>query len=427
MPGQVFQVVQCYSCHTFQVQQRKKVNKWVCKMCGEKQSIKKVYGEGSGADCRVHVQKLNTLRGEMDHTQQSAMLQPAHTGPELGHPDLGHSDLQYRQDSQLMSRWGQFMDDTPQTEEWGDDDGDNDHRWTTDKKMFKESIKQSKKRKKSQGTFSQHSLKGDNPFSSYTSQSVSSWDNPDSYMNIRDSGNSKADDLCDKYQSTDDCHLQLPDQRLRNHSKNNGGLSSDSVKKVMTSVVKKQKTSNQDVAVRSKWSNFIDNEESDDSDCSESTMRFGRTECNPEHDSSGLQMGGQTASSMWSVFVDSAPSEPPMSQEGSHVTEPFSSSLRSNVNVSGANMTCYHGYIDEVIGQSVQRELSQGHSHLDGRKRSSKTCDNNSGSPEQHRANTGMDRCGLEHVEGKENRPHLQTSSMFSVGDVDDADLEIDF
>lgn len=48
---------------------------------------------------------------------------------------------------QLMSRWGQFMDDTTQTEEGGDDDRDNDHRWTTDKKMFKESIKQSKKRK----------------------------------------------------------------------------------------------------------------------------------------------------------------------------------------------------------------------------------------------------------------------------------------
>lgn len=64
-------------------------------------SVLQVYGEGSGADCRVHVQKLNTLRGEMDHTQQSAMLQPAHTGPELGPPDLGHTDLQYRQDSQV--------------------------------------------------------------------------------------------------------------------------------------------------------------------------------------------------------------------------------------------------------------------------------------------------------------------------------------
>ncbi|XP_048885696.1 MRN complex-interacting protein isoform X2 [Brienomyrus brachyistius] len=34
-------------------------------MCGEKQSLLKVYGQGSGADCRCHVQKLNALRGEV--------------------------------------------------------------------------------------------------------------------------------------------------------------------------------------------------------------------------------------------------------------------------------------------------------------------------------------------------------------------------
>lgn len=37
-----FLVLRCYACHTFQVQQQKKVNKFVCKMCGEKQSVMKV-------------------------------------------------------------------------------------------------------------------------------------------------------------------------------------------------------------------------------------------------------------------------------------------------------------------------------------------------------------------------------------------------
>nr|CAD7261113.1 unnamed protein product [Timema shepardi] len=45
-----------------QVQIVKKSNKWECKMCGEKQSVKQVYGRGSGKDCRAHVQKLNELR-----------------------------------------------------------------------------------------------------------------------------------------------------------------------------------------------------------------------------------------------------------------------------------------------------------------------------------------------------------------------------
>ncbi|XP_018592828.2 MRN complex-interacting protein [Scleropages formosus] len=63
--GQEFHVLRCFSCQTFQVQQVKKSKKWSCKMCGEKQSLIKVYGQGSGADCRRHVQKLNALRGEM--------------------------------------------------------------------------------------------------------------------------------------------------------------------------------------------------------------------------------------------------------------------------------------------------------------------------------------------------------------------------
>uniref|UniRef100_A0AAY5ER06 MRN complex-interacting protein N-terminal domain-containing protein n=1 Tax=Electrophorus electricus TaxID=8005 RepID=A0AAY5ER06_ELEEL len=43
----------------------KKSKKWSCKMCGEKQSLIKEYGRGTGADCRRHVQKLNLLH-QMD-------------------------------------------------------------------------------------------------------------------------------------------------------------------------------------------------------------------------------------------------------------------------------------------------------------------------------------------------------------------------
>ncbi|ELT87352.1 hypothetical protein CAPTEDRAFT_147774, partial [Capitella teleta] len=60
---QIFQVLRCYKCRVFQVQQSKKSLKWKCKMCGEKQSTQKVHGSGSGSDCRKHVQKLNMLCG----------------------------------------------------------------------------------------------------------------------------------------------------------------------------------------------------------------------------------------------------------------------------------------------------------------------------------------------------------------------------
>ena len=61
-------------------------NKWVCKICNEKQSVLKVfvnkrvcvtrnytpfhflspqtYGKGTGKECRIHVQKLNMLRAK---------------------------------------------------------------------------------------------------------------------------------------------------------------------------------------------------------------------------------------------------------------------------------------------------------------------------------------------------------------------------
>ncbi|KAM9849448.1 MRN complex-interacting protein isoform 2-T2 [Aulostomus maculatus] len=51
-----------------------KTKQWSCKLCGEKQSLLKEFGRGSGADCRRHVQKLNTLRGAMMEEQDSWLL-----------------------------------------------------------------------------------------------------------------------------------------------------------------------------------------------------------------------------------------------------------------------------------------------------------------------------------------------------------------
>nr|XP_026484451.1 MRN complex-interacting protein [Vanessa tameamea] len=65
---QIFQVLRCYRCSVFQVHQTRKDNKWVCKICGEKQSVKRHYGIGTSRDCRTHVQKLNKLRGDQEQT-----------------------------------------------------------------------------------------------------------------------------------------------------------------------------------------------------------------------------------------------------------------------------------------------------------------------------------------------------------------------
>uniref|UniRef100_A0A3B3YLB1 MRN complex-interacting protein N-terminal domain-containing protein n=1 Tax=Poecilia mexicana TaxID=48701 RepID=A0A3B3YLB1_9TELE len=49
----------------------KKAKKWSCKLCGEKQSLLKEFGRGSGADCRRHVQKLNAMRGAKMEEQEA--------------------------------------------------------------------------------------------------------------------------------------------------------------------------------------------------------------------------------------------------------------------------------------------------------------------------------------------------------------------
>lgn len=53
----------------FQVHQTKKANKFECKLCGEKQSIKRHYGLSTAKDCRLQVQKLNGLRAEINELE----------------------------------------------------------------------------------------------------------------------------------------------------------------------------------------------------------------------------------------------------------------------------------------------------------------------------------------------------------------------
>ncbi|XP_007118639.1 MRN complex-interacting protein isoform X3 [Physeter macrocephalus] len=73
-PSQRFRVLRCSCCRLFQAHQVKKSLKWTCKACGEKQSFLRAYGEGSGADCRHHVQKLNLLQGQISEMSLRGQL-----------------------------------------------------------------------------------------------------------------------------------------------------------------------------------------------------------------------------------------------------------------------------------------------------------------------------------------------------------------
>ncbi|XP_074598293.1 uncharacterized protein LOC141853006 [Brevipalpus obovatus] len=62
---QEFVVIRCCECETFQVQMSKKSNKWVCKICDQKQSVKKIFYRGSARFCREIVTQVNYTQGEL--------------------------------------------------------------------------------------------------------------------------------------------------------------------------------------------------------------------------------------------------------------------------------------------------------------------------------------------------------------------------
>lgn len=95
---QSYHVVQCFSCSMFQVDIVKKAKKWTCKLCNEKQTLKKVFYEGnfefsreimkfqylsisgSSKDCREHVQTSNANAISLSNQALDNLeLEPQHT------------------------------------------------------------------------------------------------------------------------------------------------------------------------------------------------------------------------------------------------------------------------------------------------------------------------------------------------------------
>ncbi|TFK09570.1 connector enhancer of kinase suppressor of ras 2-like [Platysternon megacephalum] len=121
--GQRFQALRCFSCGTFQVHQVKKSKKWSCKVCGEKQMLLKVYGQGSGSDCRRHVQKLNLLRAGMEVAAEGTSCcieEPVNNDKEnTGVPqeeNVGwqEEDVEF---SPSVSRWNKYLDKDSEDQE----------------------------------------------------------------------------------------------------------------------------------------------------------------------------------------------------------------------------------------------------------------------------------------------------------------------
>lgn len=70
-----FVVLRCKECRMFQKHISRKSTKFCCKICGEKQSILRCYSNGTGAECRRTVQRLNSTCAEADSDEVDEELE----------------------------------------------------------------------------------------------------------------------------------------------------------------------------------------------------------------------------------------------------------------------------------------------------------------------------------------------------------------
>ncbi|KRT81704.1 hypothetical protein AMK59_5666 [Oryctes borbonicus] len=100
---QELHVVRCYNCEAFQVDIVKKVPKWICKICGEKQSLKKVYAKGTGKECREFVKDLNEQRLSLPTTIiENSLLMDSEIKSQSGNV-ISDSNERKR------SKWSEYM------------------------------------------------------------------------------------------------------------------------------------------------------------------------------------------------------------------------------------------------------------------------------------------------------------------------------
>ncbi|KAI3757453.1 hypothetical protein L6452_04990 [Arctium lappa] len=109
----VFIAVQCFQCSTMQVKQRKKTsNKWSCVICNEKQSVRKVFSQGSMAkDVRKFVQSFNMSRQFVEQQQ------------ELPEEALVQEQIE-SQPNKKRTDWSEYIDSDINDVGISDDEGD---------------------------------------------------------------------------------------------------------------------------------------------------------------------------------------------------------------------------------------------------------------------------------------------------------------
>ncbi|XP_015731159.1 MRN complex-interacting protein isoform X2 [Coturnix japonica] len=117
-------VLRCCSCRRFQAQQAKRSRKWSCSVCGQRQALHKLYGQGSGRDCRLHVQKLNLLQGDAEEAAaRSARYTEECENDNRNAAVLHENSLVQQGERTEISRWSKYLDKGSEDQEEGEEEG----------------------------------------------------------------------------------------------------------------------------------------------------------------------------------------------------------------------------------------------------------------------------------------------------------------
>ncbi|PKU33235.1 hypothetical protein llap_16461 [Limosa lapponica baueri] len=120
-----FWALRCCRCRLFQVQQAKRSGKWSCSVCGQRQAVQKVYGQGSGPDCRHHVQKLNLLQGEAEEAIGWTSRYVEESVNDSKNIAAQREDSSVQQEGRAeVSRWSKYLDKDSEDQEDGKEEAD---------------------------------------------------------------------------------------------------------------------------------------------------------------------------------------------------------------------------------------------------------------------------------------------------------------
>jgi len=146
----VFIGVRCCDCSKFQAHIQNKKRKFTCKICGKKQSIRKIYVKSNRAqDVTPIIQQLSMQSHILD-AQEEMYINENENSPHREDPfdveEVSHVSPPKERRKQGVSKWSQFLEEPPAF-----DMGDDDTVFCTHEEMEKQR-QRNKKRKAKENT-----------------------------------------------------------------------------------------------------------------------------------------------------------------------------------------------------------------------------------------------------------------------------------